>query len=145
MATTICVEARGDDAISGANGNDTLSGDTGDDSLYGRKDDDVLNGGAGNDLVQGDVGNDTLLGGEGADVFKFADDHGSDIIQDFEAGAAGEVIDLQDISSISSFTDLMVNHVFQSGSDTVIETGNGNTIRLEDVLPADISADDFLI
>ena len=38
----------------------------------------------------------------------------------------------------------MENHVTQVGADTLIEDGNGNSILLENVNSADLSADDFL-
>ncbi|WP_138935037.1 calcium-binding protein [Roseovarius arcticus] len=134
----------GDDALSGANGNDTILGGEGDDKLYGRADNDLLEGDEGDDRIQGDGGNDTMWGGSGADRFVFKDGDGSDEIGDFNVSEIGEVIDLSDISKITSFTDLIANHATDVGPDLVIDTGGGNQFRIYDVLMADLSADDFV-
>lgn len=152
----------GDDVLWGGTGPDGLFGQTGNDSLYGGDDDDrffagegndFLDGGAGADVMRGDAGFDTINGGAGndtlagnfnADTFVFEDGHGQDIINDFEALNTFEKIDLTGISAISDFTDLSDNHMSQSGSNVVVDTGGGNSITLNSVLLADLGADDFI-
>ncbi|MEL7461379.1 MAG: M10 family metallopeptidase C-terminal domain-containing protein, partial [Pseudomonadota bacterium] len=152
----------GDDVLWGGTGPDGLFGETGNDTLWGGDDDDrffagegndLVNGGAGADVMRGDAGFDTINGGTGndtiagnfnADTFVFEDDHGDDIINDFEALNTFEKIDLTGISEITDFADLSGNHMSQSGSAVVVDTGGGNSITLNNVLLADLGSDDFI-
>ena len=109
----------------------------GNDSLYGGSGDDILIGGRGS-------GSDVLSGGLGDDVFIFHRGFGTDTISDFDVFDSTDIIDVSRISDFDGFEDLMENHVTQVGADTLIEDGNGNSILLENVNSADLSADDFL-
>lgn len=126
---------RGSDTLIGANGFDTLNGGLGDDRLFGGNGNDILNGGFGNDLLNGGTGND---------VFVFADGFGKDTIVGFAASNDLEDIDLSAVTSIVNFIDLSENHMSQSGSDVVIDTGAGNVITLEDVNIDAMNFGDFL-
>ncbi len=90
---------------------------------------DVLDGGAGNDRLTGSLGDDVLTGGKGNDTFVFRRDTGSDRITDFKLGDIikfeSEDIDLDNIS------------IAQSGKDTVITNGNGDTAITLDRFDAD--------
>ncbi|WP_282182504.1 calcium-binding protein [Aliiroseovarius marinus] len=127
----------GDDHLEGGEGRDRLHGGAGNDSLYGGSGDDILIGGRGS-------GSDVLSGGLGDDVFIFHRGFGTDTISDFDVFDSTDIIDVSRISDFDGFEDLMENHVTQVGADTLIEDGNGNSILLENVNSADLSADDFL-
>lgn len=127
----------GDDHLEGGEGRDRLHGGAGNDSLHGGSGDDILIGGRGS-------GSDVLSGGLGDDVFIFHRGFGTDTISDFDVLYSIDIIDVSRISDFDGFEDLMENHVMQVGADTLIEDGNGNSILLENVNSADLSADDFL-
>ena len=134
----------GDDLMRGGNGNDRLEGNLGADTLEGGSGDDELFGGNGgsSDTLDGGTGNDTLAGEAGADTFIFADGFGIDVITDFDEFSAAEVIDLSLVSAITDFADLQANHLSQNGANAVITDG-ANSITLNNVLIADLGADDF--
>ncbi len=136
---------KGADVLFGGRDDDTVSGGAGNERLDGGNDRDLLAGGAGVDTVIGGSGNDTLTGGLGADRFVFQRGHGRDVITDFrETGPNHDVLDLRDLGAIRSFRDLQDNHMTRAGGDTIITVGL-NTIRIEDLRPADLSRDDVLI
>ena len=110
----------GDDVLQGEGGKDDLSGGAGKDTLAGGNGDDVLDGGAADDILNGGDRNDTLTGGSGADVFRFQDDFGRDIILDFEAGL--DTINLRDLreengNAALTFDQLLITQI---GSDARI-------------------------
>ncbi len=142
-----------DDLIRGGNGSDTVIGGDGDDRLIGDAGADLIEGGTGNDNIFGGNGLDTIIGGEGDDVmrgegqfdvFVFADGFGNDRIVDFDEFSSGEQIDLSAVTSITDFADLAANHMSQIGSWVQIDAGGGNTIRVDNALVADMTADDFI-
>lgn len=135
---------QGNDILRGESGNDFVSGGMGDDWLYGDDGADVLYGDPGNDRLWGSRGNDTLSGGAGADVFIFATGDGADTIQDFDVFASGDLIDLRAVATIAGWDDLIGAHMLQSGADTLIDAGNGDSIRLIGVTFTDLAASDFL-
>lgn len=134
----------GNDTILGQWGNDLLDGGTGNDVLDGGANDDRLSGGAGFDILIGSLGNDTLTGNFNADTFVFADNHGKDIITDFDAANALERIDLSAIVAITSYLDLTLNHLSQVGENVEINTGSG-LVTLLNVELADLDEGDFLL
>ena len=135
----------GNDSQFGGNGGDTLSGNGGADVLKGGAHKDTLNGGDGNDKLFGDAGadvlragagNDTLIGGGGADQFVFNRGDGDNTVTDFKAGTDSIVIG----KGASSYGQLDIS---RQGTDTLIEFANVS-ITLEDVLPSQLSAGDFV-
>jgi len=123
----------GNDRLYGEDGNDRFFGGQGNDYLDGGNDNDLLIGGAGFDTLVGSTGNDTLEGKFNADTFLFTDfggGFGQDTITDFEATNDFERISLRGVSAITDFTDLVDNHMRQSGAHVVIDDLNGNTITL---------------
>ncbi len=100
-----------------------------------------LSGGAGNDILDGRKGNDILTGGSGADVFIFSKGGGRDKVTDFKPGT--DRVDLSHLPDVTSFTDLMRNHAYQSGDDVVIRAGN-DTLTLEHVHLKSLTKGDFL-
>lgn len=136
--------SRYNDSLRGDDDANTLWGHNGNDKLYGRDGDDILNGGNGGDTLTGGAGNDHLIGGSGGDKFVFRNGFGQDTVADFDPNQSGERIVLSAVSSITSYADLLSNHLSQSGSDAIIDDGQGNTITLIGVSIGDLAADDFL-
>ncbi|MCA0856673.1 calcium-binding protein [Phaeobacter italicus] len=133
------------DKIFGSRGRNDLEGEGGGDRLSGLAGNDTLWGGAGRDTLIGGSGDDRLNGGSQADVFVFRGDFGNDVIDDFSTGGRREKIDVSDVTTIRKFFDLRTNHLSQNDDgDAVISDGNGNTITLDGVAMADLSANDFI-
>jgi Ca2+-binding RTX toxin-like protein len=110
-------------------------------ALYGS---DWLNGRAGDDHLVGGNGSDALMGGAGDDLFIFADGHGADRVMDFTAGAGSpDRLDLRDVTAVSDLGELLAAST-QSGADTVLDFGGGDTITLVGVDRGALHADDFL-
>jgi Ca2+-binding RTX toxin-like protein len=114
-------ELRGDDGadlIFGETGSDTLIGGTGNDTLSGGPGADVIFGGAGDDFLNGGWGHDRLNGGAGADTFFHLGvrDHGSDWIQDYNAGE-GDILMFG--QSGASRTDFVVQYAHVTDADGV--------------------------
>ena len=140
------------DGLFGQEGNDTLWGGEGGDRFFGGQGNDILDGGTGDDTIYADAGFDTIIGGEGddllygsfnADEFIFSGGHGNDTIGDFDALNANEVLNFSNFSGFSRFSDVM-NAASQSGQDVIINTGNGNSIRLRNVNLNDLDENDFV-
>ncbi|MDF1734200.1 MAG: hypothetical protein P1U37_02870 [Minwuia sp.] len=125
----------GHDALLGSSGNDLISGDAGDDSLSGEAGDDTLDGGA---------GADSLAGGSGDDLFVLEAGDGADRIADFAAGTLSE--DRLDISALgfTRFQDVL-DAATDGAEGVVLALGSGTSVLLEDVLAADLDADDFIL
>jgi Ca2+-binding RTX toxin-like protein len=153
----IIVGDDGNDRLFGGSGNDSILGGAGNDKIYGEKDDDMLGGDAGDDQIRGGSGNDSILGGDGddtlwgnngSDVFVFENGWGNDVIKDFKANNA-EDIDLSGVGAITSFADLIANHLVNVGGEAMI-VANANSILLQGVAFADVgvgldySAADFI-
>ena len=143
----------GNDGLFGQHGNDTLYGEAGNDRFFGGPGNDLMDGGIGNDSIFAGAGFDTLIGGAGddllqgdfnADTFVFADGHGNDTITDFASNNAFENINLSGVSAITNLTDLMNNHLSQSGNNVIIDTGDDQQITLLGVDRADLDSTDFL-
>ncbi len=130
----------GNDNLSGAVGHDSLDGGAGNDTLLGAGGNDVLMGGAGLDRLVAGGGDDTLNGGAARDVFVFSDNTGADVIQDFDV--AVDRISLFGVSSLNTFAQVQAAAFTFSGS-TVISIGS-NSILLENVTEAELTADNFL-
>ena len=103
----------------GTTGNDTMTGSANDERFIGRS------------------GDDTITTGAGSDVLVFDSTWGDDTVTDFEDGI--DMFDMRD--SDLNFSDLTIT---QSGSDTLIEDGSGNSITLTGITSTDITADDFI-
>lgn len=135
----------GDDLIFGGTGNDKIIGSKGADVLYGEDGNDKINAGAqndivfggagndkiwaasGNDIITGGTGNDKLWGGSGSDTFIFTDNDGRDSIRDFNVDQ--DMIEIGGaFDSLSN--DEMQDYMYVSGTTTIIDLGNNNTISL---------------
>jgi len=141
----------GDDVVYGDAGDDLLFGGTGDDSVYGGRDEDTIYGGSGNDTINGDAGDDLLFGGSGDDVltggggsdtFYFASG-GQDVITDFDI--SDDILDLSGApAEFASVSDVVASATVQ-GNDILIDTGNGNSLLLEDISLSQVSDIDFVL
>lgn len=132
---------RGNDVVFGGDGNDTITGGGGRDRLMGNLGDDHLFGGNHRDVLSGGEGNDHLTGGKGGDRFLFKTGWGVDTITDF---SGNDRLDLRGLDSVVNWKDLVNNHMYQDGSDVVIDGWNGDEIILEGVKMAELNAGDFL-
>lgn len=133
--------AAGNDSISGGGGRDDITGGLGNDVLNGDAGNDDLYGAAGNDILSGGAGNDMLTGGTGNDTFIFT--RGADRIEDF---GDGDVIQLDAALGITSFAQVAARmQIVGAGDDTLIDFGGGNRLVIENLRPAQLAADDFLL
>lgn len=100
---------------------DKLEGGTGNDELYGQ---------AGNDRLDGGQGNDLLTGGAGRDTFVFRS--GQDVAADFNP--VTDRIALDDALWAGTFTAKQVvdRYATDTGTDTLLDFGSGNSLRLDD-------------
>ena len=122
--------------IDGSNFADALTGDAGDN---------VIDGGDGDDLIIGAEGSDTLTGGTGDDTFVYRPGDGQDTITDFTPGAAtDDRVDLTAFADVNSLSDLLAI-ASQDGSDTLIDFGSGDTLRLSGVDMGTLNEDDFVL
>ncbi|WP_027047785.1 MULTISPECIES: calcium-binding protein [Mesorhizobium] len=130
----------GNDSVFGGDGNDTLWGGNGVDTLRGGGGDDRLSGGSGGDSLEGGPGYDTLWGGEGGDLFIFQSGCGKDQVLDFAPGEDLLEVDLgMNGTNIKTYADL-ADASHQVDNDTIVELGNGDSIRLLDVNAEDVHA-----
>ena len=129
--------------LKGGAGNDQLIGGAGNDILNGGTGADQLVGGAGNDVLIGGTGGDILSGGGDDDTFIIAANGGADTVTDFIAGASSlDTIDLTAVVSVHSLAQILAIAI-QSGADTVINFGGGNSVTLQDVTESNLIASDF--
>ena len=99
-------------------------------------------------VITGGSGDDILVGAFNADRFIFADNHGTDIIEDFEATNKPEKIDFSGVTTLNSISDVLGSGsgtaaATQTGADVAIDTGSGS-ILLKNVLFTDLDVDDFV-
>lgn len=125
----------------GGDGNDTLTGNADFNDLTGGRGNDVLLGGAGADFLDGGKGNDTLTGGADPDMFViYNDSNTTDTILDFNPALAVEKILLVGFEGVEDFTKLGIT---LSGADSIISLGQGQTLTLKNVLPGQLSEQNF--
>lgn len=135
----------GNDVITGSMGGDMLFGDVGNDRLFGGDSTDEINGYDGNDIIDGGAGRDDLMGMKGRDTFVFRALSGRDTIYGFEFdGSSRDRIDLSRIEGISSYRDLMANHVSKGNDSVVIEISKTDKIYLEGVHMSELMASGFI-
>jgi serralysin len=135
----------GEDTLDGNAANNTLTGAQGADLLDGGIGNDTLIGNAGLDVLNGGQGNDTLTGGVGAsnaDTFLFKTTTiGQDVITDWQDGL--DYIRFQS-AALTTFAQVQAN-MTQVGANVVIDMpNNSDTITINNVTLAQMSAADFL-
>ncbi|MGR3433450.1 MAG: hypothetical protein ACU0CO_00970 [Shimia sp.] len=115
-------------------------------NITGSAGDDFLGGDDGNNVISTGGGSDSIYGRGGADVFVFEDDDTatSNYVGDM---TSLDTIDLSDISAITSFNDLLENHLTESDDGFAMifwENGEANsTIELAEVTVAQVIGDDM--
>ena len=142
LDNVINVNGGSDMTVYGFGGNDTLRSSGGNDWLIG---------GDGNDRLIASAGHDTLTGGNDDDTFVI--NAGNHVITDFAAGpGVHDRIDLAQFkpghlvpggNTFHNFSDVLA-HATQSGADTFIDLGGGNSLTLHNVLKSALNADDFV-
>ena len=125
-------------AYGGVAGADNLNGGDGDDFLYGGAGSDMLKGDKDDDTLYGGTGNDTLVGGQGNDRYVIEANSGADTISGF---THVDKIVFDDSSGVTSYGQLTFTKV--GGTNTLISWGNGNSIMVQGLKPADFTAADF--
>ncbi len=123
----------GNDHISGGGGADRLYGNGGRDVIKGGGGVDRLDGGAGHDRLDGGSGNDVLTGGAGPDQFVFKGAAmGQDLVTDF-TDTTDQLVLHSSIwgGTTLTATDVVNTYASVSGSDVLLDFGNGNTITLQ--------------
>jgi Ca2+-binding RTX toxin-like protein len=108
-----------------------VDGNKGDNHLFGRAGVDYLNGGRGNDI---------LTGGTEADVFLFKRTDGKDVINDFEDGM--DRLFIEGVFNEAAFDKLDIR---QAKGDVIIDFGDGNEIRVEDMSKGNFTFDDIIV
>ena len=101
-----------------------------------------ITGNSANNVLSGAAGNDTLIGGNGADTFVLSQ-HANAIarITDFDL-ASGDMVDISAFTAISAF-DQLKTLMAQSGTATVINFDDGQTITLENIEMSQLQARHF--
>ncbi|MBR1151560.1 cadherin-like domain-containing protein [Bradyrhizobium sp. JYMT SZCCT0428] len=86
---------------------------------------------SGSDILFGGTANDLLSGGGGGDLFVVSKGYGSDTVSDFQAGAGGDVLRVQNYGFSTFATFLAVAK--QVGSDTVVNLSSTEKLTLQNV------------
>lgn len=135
----------GADLLYGNHGPDLIIGGAGIDVLYGGQDNDTLSGGASSDSLYGNRGDDLLVGGDGFDRFVFTSNSGADTISDFTYFTDYLAIQSNiNGTGIASFSDV-AGRATQSGTDVIIDLGDGNSITLTNYSTSSLISADVLI
>jgi beta-glucanase (GH16 family) len=100
----------------------------------------IITANAGNDSITAGTGNDILIGGSGNDTFLVAAGDGQDEIQNFRSA---DVVALQGFS-FTSFADVQAA-MTESGTDTVLNLGNGQSITFDNTTTGSFTAGEFNI
>lgn len=111
------------------------------DDFNGGKGNDIIHGGAGNDRIGGGPGFDDLFGDAGKDTFVFRTGDNQDTIRDWHNG---DKVNLQGVANITSWNDLINNHMAQDGADVMINAGHGDRLVIENTHISELGSDDFL-
>ena len=127
--------------LQGGAGNDTLKGLGARDKLKGGGGHDKLEGGNGSDFLFGQGGNDKLTGGAARDYFVFQKKGGKDVIRDFQ-----DDLDVLRLDDRLWSGDLNANQVVKKfgshvGQDVLLDFGNNQSIRIEDMRMGQIKDD----
>jgi len=100
---------------------------------------DTILGNSANNVLTGGGGNDTLTGGAGSDTFVYTT--GADTVTDF---SSVDKIDLRSFTSLHNLSDVLALAT-QSGANTVINFGGGNTLTLQNVTKSSLVSSEFLL
>lgn len=98
----------------------------------------IIVGNAGDNVIDGGRGNDVLTGGGGRDTFVVTAGNGNDIVTDFQAGAGGDLLQLNN-TGFKTFADVTAA-MKQVGTDLVLTIASGETITLENTSLQNLTA-----
>ncbi|HET6971332.1 MAG TPA: right-handed parallel beta-helix repeat-containing protein [Phenylobacterium sp.] len=115
--------------------NNVLTGNDGANRMSGLAGNDTISGGGRSDTIIGGAGDDQLTGGTDADVFVFAKGDGHDVITDFGAGGAHDVLDLSALYG-AGLTPTLTD----GASGVTISFSSGDSILLSGVHPSSLHA-----
>jgi len=103
----------------------------------------IIVGTSGSDILFGGTGNDLLTGGAGSDIFAISKGYGSDTISDFQAGAGGDILRVQNYGfpTFASF----VAAAKQVGADTVVTLSTTETLTLQNVALSSLVASNVVL
>jgi T1SS-143 domain-containing protein len=87
-------------------------------------------------------GDDTLSASSGDDTLVFANKIGTDVVHHFDT--AHDKIDLIGFAGIASFADVLAHLGTDAAGNAIITLGDGQTITLNGVSAASLTANDFL-
>lgn len=98
------------------------------------------NGTIGDDVMLSFGGDDAFTGDLGNDTFVFADGWANDVVMDFGTDSGNEdTLDLQAVSGITSYVDLLLNHSnWWDCSNVLTITDGSNTIELTGYVGSDV-------
>jgi Ca2+-binding RTX toxin-like protein len=123
----------GDDTLTGDNGADVIVAGSGNDLICAGNDSDFVDAGAGNDSIDAGNGNDFIAGGKGKDTISAG--LGEDLLA-FNRGDGQDTViaqeGQQDTLSLGGgirYADLKLK---KSGSDLIVDVGQGDQITLKD-------------
>lgn len=102
----------------------------------------IITAGPGTQYLSGGAGDDILYGGAGSDVFIVRKGEGSDLILDFQPGAGGDRLRLDNygVNDFASFKTLLK----QVGANVVASLGGGEILTLNNVTISALTAENFL-
>lgn len=102
----------------------------------------VQNGTAGDDVMLSFGGDDSFTGALGNDTFVFGNDWDNDVVVDFgTADGNDDILDLQAVSNISGYLDLVFNHSnWWDNSGVLTITDGANTLQLDGYVGTDIAS-----
>lgn len=139
----------GDDSITGGSGSDTIFAGAdndiilangSDDLIFGGSGADTVDAGQGSDSIYGGAGDDLLSGGDEADTFFFGNNHGTDMVTDFNV-TEDTLFLANTITDFTSTADVEANatEVMVGGTaGLLIDTGGENSVFLVGLGLADI-------
>ncbi|WP_156944260.1 Ig-like domain-containing protein [Bradyrhizobium sp. Ec3.3] len=91
----------------------------------------IIIGTSGADVLFGGTGDDLLTGGAGSDTFVVSKGYGSDTISDFQVGASGDVLRVQNYG-FATFASFM-SAAKQIGADVVVTLSSTETLTLQNI------------
>src|SRR5260370_22768516 len=103
----------------------------------------VINGTSGADMLFGGTGNDLLTGGGGSDLFAVSKGYGSDTISDFQTGAGGDVLRVQNYG-FATFASFM-SAAKQVGADVIVTLSSSETLTLQNIALSSVTAANVLL
>jgi Ca2+-binding RTX toxin-like protein len=127
--------ASGNYVLTGTDAAEELRGLGGNDTLSGAGGNDRLSGGAGDDVLAGGTGADALAGGKGADVYRFARGDGADVIDDSDAAARTDTLELG-----AGITAGGTAAWRTPAGELLLQFGDGDSVRVRDFFAAGAAA-----